>query len=105
MTITLCFQLCSALYTALQMKNSTRSVPAINPVVTENMVISIIANTATGKLHHTIKLTPCVVSDNNCNTNEDKSKSIMCVLYVLWLVKIKAHVRTKLCRTVKKSSL
>ena len=35
--ITLCFQLCSARYTALQMKNSVRIASAINPVTTENM--------------------------------------------------------------------
>ena len=34
--ITLCFQLCSARYTALKMKNSVRIVSAINPVTTEN---------------------------------------------------------------------
>ena len=34
--ITLCFQLCSARYTALQMKNSVRIISAINPVSMEN---------------------------------------------------------------------
>ena len=34
--ITLRFQLCSACFTALQMKNSRRSASAINPVTTEN---------------------------------------------------------------------
>ena len=32
----LCFQLCSAHYIALQTKNSTRRVSAINPVTTES---------------------------------------------------------------------
>ena len=34
--IMLCFQQCPAHYTVLQMKNSTRSVSAINPVAMEN---------------------------------------------------------------------
>ena len=34
--ITLRFQLCSAHYTALQMKNSVGIISAINPVTTEN---------------------------------------------------------------------
>ena len=34
--IMLCFQLCSAHYTVLKMKNSTRSMSAINPVAMEN---------------------------------------------------------------------
>ena len=36
MAITLHFQLCSAGYTALQMKNSRRTTSAINPVTMEN---------------------------------------------------------------------
>ena len=34
--ITLHFQLCAACYTALQMKNTTRRISAINPVTMEN---------------------------------------------------------------------
>ena len=32
----LCFQLCFALYSALQLKNNTRSVSAVNPVAMKN---------------------------------------------------------------------
>ena len=39
--ITFCFQLCSTCYTMLQMKNSTRSVAAVNPVATEVWMISV----------------------------------------------------------------
>ena len=35
------FQLCSAHYTALQMKNSRRSASAINPVITKNTAIHV----------------------------------------------------------------
>ena len=35
--LTLLFQLCSAHFTALQMKNSRRSASAINPVTMENL--------------------------------------------------------------------
>ena len=30
------------------------------------------------------ELTPCVVREKYWNTKEDKGKSMMCVLYVLW---------------------
>ena len=52
--ITLCFQLCSAHYTALQMKNSVRIVSAINPVSTENMDDSIYVQMYCREaMHHT----------------------------------------------------
>ena len=33
------------------------------------------------------KSTPCVVSEKNWNTKEDKGKSLMHALYILWLAK------------------
>ena len=81
----LCFQLCFFCYTALQTKNSTRSISTINPVTTKILAISMIANTATGKLHHAIMNRDLALSD--WNTKEDKGKSMMRVLYVLRLAK------------------
>ena len=76
------------------MKNSTRSISAINPVDTEN----------TGDKHNSQhnrreaisqyhELTLCVVSEKNWDTKEDKGKSMMCVLYVLYVLRLaKRHI-------------
>ena len=77
--ITLCFQLCSAHYTALQMKNSMRSISAINPAATENT-----SDRPQGSASCYCESTPyvahCVVSEKSWNTKEDKYKSTMYVL-------------------------
>ena len=64
----------------LQTKNSMRSVSVINPVTVEN------TGDKQPQGSH-IVLLPCIVSEKNWNTKEDKDKFMMRVLYVLWLVK------------------
>ena len=54
--ITLYFQLCSACYTALQMKNITRNASAVNPVIIQKLLTIPITNMgiplrATTKVH------------------------------------------------------
>ena len=71
--ITLCFQLCSAHYTVLQMKNSIRSTSAIN-----------MENTHASCYHES---TPWAVCKKKWDTKEEKGKSMMCALYVLWYAK------------------
>ena len=60
-------------YTALQMKNSTRNVSAINPVAME-----MACNKHNSQHSHKeatscyCELTPCIVNEKNWNTKEDK---------------------------------
>ena len=91
-----CFQLFSACYTALRMKNSIRSAPAINPVTTE---ITDDSRSQMEKSHalRYCESTPWTVSKKKWDTKEDNGKSVMRAV-----VCQKAHLRTKLHRTVKK---
>ena len=74
-SITLCCQLCSTHYTALQIKNCLKSTSA-NTV--KNMGKAIMS---------TVKSTLFAVSKDKWNTKEDTGKSIKNVLYVLWYAK------------------
>ena len=51
--IALHFQLCSARYTVLQMKDGIRSASAINLVTTKNMDDSVYKHTVWEAMHHT----------------------------------------------------
>ena len=83
------FQLCYVHYTMLQVKNSTRNISAINQVAMESTDnkhnIQHIHKEATSCYHES---TPCVVSEKDWNTKENKDKSMMHVLYVLQLAKM-----------------
>ena len=69
------------------MKISARNFSAMNSVTMENA----------GEKHDTAmereaislyrKSTPCVVSEKNWNTKEDKGRSMIHTLYILWLAK------------------
>ena len=82
--ITLCFLLCSARYTALQTKNSVRIVSAISPVTTENTDDSRLQTYCRETMH---RATPSAVSKKKWDTKEDKGKSTMHALYILWYAK------------------
>jgi len=58
----------------------------INSVVTEN-VAKIMTKPEGSHIVFLLELTPSVVSEKDWNTKEDNYKSMMCVLYVLQLVK------------------
>ena len=60
----------------------TKSVSAINPITMENT-----HKIPTQLLGSLIVLSYHVVSEKNWNTKEDNSRSMMCVLYILQLVK------------------
>ena len=80
---------------SVQMKNSTRSISAI--AIWKIQVISI-ANEQHSHRECYSQLTPCVVSEKNWITKEDKGKSMMCILFILPLAKrhiSKAHLGTK----------
>ena len=68
----LCFQLCFAHYTPLQMKNSMRSVSAINSVALENQAVSQHSQREATLCYH--KSTPCINRKKNWNTKEDRGK-------------------------------
>ena len=58
----------------------------MNPVAMENAGEK--HDTARGKLYRAYrKLKPCIVSEKNWNTKEDKGKSMIRALYVLQLAK------------------
>ena len=63
-----------------------RRVSVINLAATENTGDT---NTATGKFHCTMtnRHTLCLSAKKYWNTKEDKGKSMMYVLYILWLTK------------------
>ena len=69
-------------YTMLQRTVCMRSISGINPVAMENM-----GNSHREATSSYCKLTPCIVSEKNWNTKEDKGKPMMRALYVLRLAK------------------
>jgi len=79
MIITPPFQQCFTHYIALRMSNSMR----INTNIAENasnehnIVAAVLCN-------H--ELTHCIFCKENCNIKENKSKSMMHILFILWLV-------------------
>ena len=77
--ITLCYQLCFSCYTVLQMKYTTRSVSAINPVTME---IRAIANAATGKLQCAItNLRLALSAKRTGNGTKEDTGSPRCVYF------------------------
>ena len=70
----------------LQVKSSTKNFSAMNPVVTENAGEK--HDTSRGKPYHAIENHYFALSvKRTWNIKEDKSKSMICALYVLWLAK------------------
>ena len=58
-------------------------------IITDTQAISVIATiTITEKPYRSLshESTPSIVSEENWDTKEDKGKSMMCALCVLWLV-------------------
>ena len=88
--IMLRFQLCSALFKALQMKNSVvRIVPAINPVTTENTDDSCLQTYCKEAMH-------CAIANRHLGLSTKRNGThVVCQ---------KAHLGTKRRRTVKTSS-
>ena len=83
-SITLCCQLCSTRYTAIQIKNCLKSIPT--------MKIATMKNTDDfrfeGKPSRArAKSTPFPVSRDEWDTKEDTGKSMRNALYVLWYAK------------------
>ena len=83
-SITFRCRLCSSCYTAVRIKNCSKSTSAIK--------IATMKNTDNfrfeGKLSHaTAKSTPLAISKDEWNTKEDTSKSMKNALYVLQYVK------------------
>ena len=80
------YTLSSAHYTAIQMKNSMRSVSCNNY---ENMGDKVNSYHYSHRevISHYYKSTPCIVNEKNWDTKEDEGRSVMCVLYMLQLVK------------------
>ena len=78
--ITLHFQLCSASYTVLQTKNSSRTATAINPVTTENMDNFHLQTESHALCYR--ESTPWAVSRKKWVSKEDNGKSMMCALYI-----------------------
>ena len=94
MVNSLCYQLCSANYTALQMKNSMRSISAVNLFATEIQAISITPNTATGMLHHATVNQHLVLSAKRIGTQrKQRQVHVACIVHIA--VGKKAHLRTK----------
>ena len=87
----LCFQLCSH-YTALQMKNSTGSVSAVNPVATENT-----GNTATRKPHHSVTNQHLVLSVKRTETQDIKPVALSIVELYLAEASVSQSVSVKFC--------
>ena len=88
--IMLRFQLFLVCYTALQTKNSVRIASAINPVTMEN-TDGCLQTYCREDMKCTIlcyhESTPWDVSKKKWDTKEDKSKSMMCTMHVLWYAK------------------
>ena len=83
------FQLYSARYTVLQTKNSEKVSLQSIYLLRKIWVFSIIAIQYSHReaIPHYCELTPCVVSEKNWDTKEDKNKSMMHALYTLQLAK------------------
>ena len=80
----LCCQLCSTCYTALQIKNCSKSTSAIKVATKKNM----------DDFHYerqpscaTTKSSPFTVNKDEWDTKEDTGKSMKDALYVLWYAK------------------
>ena len=79
--ITLCFQLCSACFTALQIKHSRRSAFAINPVTMEN------TDNSHREAITLLRIVTFGCQQKKWDTKKDKGKSMMRALYILWYAK------------------
>ena len=80
--LVLCFLLCSACYTALQMKNSVRSTFPINPATIES------AEGSQSMLLLTANQHLGAVNEKKSDTMEDKGNPMMRGLYILQYARV-----------------
>ena len=83
-SVTLCYRLCSTRYTAVRIKNCSKSTSAIKITtmkITDDFCFKGKPSRATAKS------TPFAVSKDEWDTKEDTGKSMKNVLYVLWYAK------------------
>ena len=95
--ITLHCQLCSTCYTAVQIKNSSKSTSTVKVATMKNMDDFCYEGEPSCA---TAKLTLFAVSKDEWDTKEDNGKSMKNASYML-----QAPLGLKLCQTVKTSSL